>query len=450
MDNKFIKLNNGKDYLSIGNVIYYIKKYALNPLTANQTYIFGIMFDDENILDTTVNNYCTGIRNINVKYRSKYFSLLNKYREHKEVMLPIICSITNIIDDKEVLTIEDINKSKMKKICLDLYNVSKNDKDLEIGFEHVLSNYITNNEYYYFICEVLFFTILERNQPIYNDDIDKVLINTNIPSNDYMAYLDLKLNGGCFSFNALKELALKNNACAAYELAGLEYKGYIMGYPRYAEAYKYYKIAQNKKHPAATWMLGVMHLKHIFNLDNDKDLELAWYYFNEAYKYGSIAAINSIGSMYLDGLVPPKYEINEDEAVKYFIMASKKEYVYAYNNLGKYYEDKGNKKDSFKYYLKSALKSESWACNKVGEIYRIDRMDDSKALEFYLKGILSSVNEVCYYNYYNLAKYYYLNGNYKAGIEKDIGLAKKYFVLAFNNGVKEASIELDKLKETID
>ena len=41
--------------------------------------------------------------------------------------------------------------------------------------------------------------------------------------------------------------------------------------------------------------------------------------------------------------------------------------IYAYNNLGKIYENRGEYDKAYKCYLNSANLGESWAANKIGE-----------------------------------------------------------------------------------
>ena len=49
---------------------------------------------------------------------------------------------------------------------------------------------------------------------------------------------------------------------------------------------------------------------------------------------------------------------------------------------------------------------------------------------------------LCYYAYYNLAKYFYLDGYMDIVINKDIDKAINYFEIAYKNGIDEALIEL--------
>ncbi len=104
--------------------------------------------------------------------------------------------------------------------------------------------------------------------------------------------------------------------------------------------------------------------------------------------------------------------------------AGRKGYVYSLNNLGKYYENKDFNK-SYEYYLESANLNESWACNKVFNIL-YQKKKHQEAFDYLKKGLNSSLNEVCPYVYYNMVKYFYLEGNSKLNIVKDLDLSILY------------------------
>ena len=71
---KYIKLNIDDNHLSWGNFTRIIKEHTINKTSALQVEIFCTIFDIPYIGDTTVNNYCTGIRGINDEYKQKYGS----------------------------------------------------------------------------------------------------------------------------------------------------------------------------------------------------------------------------------------------------------------------------------------------------------------------------------------------------------------------------------------
>ena len=100
-------------------------------------------------------------------------------------------------------------------------------------------------------------------------------------------------------------------------------------------------------------------------------------------------------------------------------------------------------KKAFEYYLKSANLEESWACNKVAEFYRLGifvKQDKIKAFEYYNKAIKGERRICCHYAFYNLAKYYYLDGYLE--IEKNIHIARNYFEIAAQNNIELAYYEL--------
>ena len=124
--------------------------------------------------------------------------------------------------------------------------------------------------------------------------------------------------------------------------------------------------------------------------------------------------------------------------------------------MGKIYEKKGDYKKAFKYFLFGADKEESWACNKVGEYYRTgiaSDIDMEKAFKYYNLATEVPLNILDHWAFYNLAKYFYLNGNVKAHIEKNVAKATKYFKTAAQKGIMPAYEELiyiyiDKYKES--
>ena len=65
MNKTYIKLNNNDNHLSLGNLFNIIKNISKNKSSAIQTELFYILFNIDNISETTVNNYCTGFLSIN-------------------------------------------------------------------------------------------------------------------------------------------------------------------------------------------------------------------------------------------------------------------------------------------------------------------------------------------------------------------------------------------------
>ena len=84
---KFIRLNINDNYLSFGNVFRIIKEETNTTNMFLQADLFSIIFNTYNIADSTVNNYCTGLRAINPKYRNYFKELKNKFNQDKNVLI---------------------------------------------------------------------------------------------------------------------------------------------------------------------------------------------------------------------------------------------------------------------------------------------------------------------------------------------------------------------------
>ena len=427
---KYLKLNNNDNHLSLGNFFNEIKNNSINKSSAIQTELFCIIFNIDNISETTVNNYCTGYRSIGNDYKQIYLNYKKKYLKNKNILLPIINNIISIMEGTiiEYKNINDLNKNNtIKKLSISLQKYLKNDIYVPNIYKSNILNLLKEENYYEIISEILFYIILEKKQPIYDNDlinstIEEILINTNISPNDLKEYLEIEFKEGISLIPSLKKLANKNNPYALYKLGNLEYDGLITGKKNYEKAYNYHLKAASFNHPTSCWMISHMIInKKIGSLSND-DINLAWSYLLKAESLNSISSLNTLGLCYLKGINPNK-ETNEDKAIKYFKKAEKQNYVYALNNLGKIYENKKDYELAYNYYLKSANLENSWACNKIGEYYRLGiyvKKDLSTSYEYYLKGSSSPISTRDNWNIYNLVKYFYLEGNSQLGITKDI------------------------------
>ena len=426
----YVKLNNNDNHLSLGNLFNAIKKIAINKTGAIQTEIFCIIFSVDNITDTTVGNYCTGYRAIGSNYKQIYLNYKKHYDKDKTVLIPTINNLISIMDGYiyNLDDIKDINANlSLKKLCIALNTFAKNDLYVPTKLKKDLLDYLKKEDYYTYICKILFFVILEKEQPLYkkdlvNETIEEILSNTNISINDLKDYLTIQFKEGISLIPSLKKLAKNNNPYALYELGNLEYTGRIVGYPRYEEAFNYHRLAANYNHPTSYWMLSHMILnKKIGSLSED-DIKLMNEYLDKAITLNSISALNTKGLCYLNGYTLDRKK-DIDKAITFFEKAANKDYVYAYNNLGKIYEDKKDYKKAFECYEKSATEEESWACNKLGLFYYFGiyvNKDISKAFEYFNIGANSSIDTLCEWNIYNLVKYFYLPGSSILGIEKDI------------------------------
>ncbi len=267
--NPFIRLNTNDNYLSLGNVFRIIKEFSNYHNTFWQPTLFAVIFGTDEIADSTVNNYCTGLRAIHPKYKSTFMKIKNDYKNDKTIFITIIGKILQLIENPEVtieaLTIEKINKNeKWKHICDRLYSISKNDSDVSILLSNELYKNLENGNFYNFFVQVLFYVILEKKQPIFlhekvNEVIEKSIYETNISLLSIQDFLKIQLNSGIWSIRGIQQLAKRNNPFACFEMASMEYYGFITGRTRYEEAYNYYKIAADYHHPVANWAIGYLY-----------------------------------------------------------------------------------------------------------------------------------------------------------------------------------------------
>lgn len=428
--NTYIKLNNNDNHLSLGNLFNIIKKISKNRSSAIQTELFCIIFNIDNISETTVNNYCTGLRSINSTYRQIYINYKKKYQSNKNILISTINNLLSIIDGYiyDISEISELNNiESLKKLVTSLHPLVKNDIYVPNNLKNEILESIKLNDYYHTISLILFFIILDKKQPLYQEEeiketIENISRNTNISINDLKKFLEIKFKEGISLIPSLKKLAKENNPYALHELGNLEYEGTIAGYPRYDESFKYHKVAASYDHPTSNWILAHMIINKKIGSLSEEDINNAWNYLQKAKSLDSISSLNTIGICYLHGYTPNK-EINVNKAKEYFLQAASHNYVYAYNNIGKIYEENKDYEKAFKYYLLSANEEESWACNKVAEFYRKGiyvEKDIESAYKYYTIGANSPISNRCNWNIYNLVKYFYLEGNSTLGIKKDI------------------------------
>jgi len=449
----FIRLNANDNYLSFGNLFRVLKEESTNINTFMQSDLFAILFNTYNIADSTVNNYCTGLRAINPQYRNYFKEIKSDFEKNPDILISTIGKVLELIENKEIdvhpITIDQINSNlKLKHICNRLYSISKNDSDVSMTLSKKLYEYLESNNLYYFLVQVLFYVILDKKQPIYmNKELDNVIetsiYDTNISVNDIQDFIKIQLNSGIWSIRGIQELAKKNNPFACFELASMECYGIITGSPRYEIAYQYYITAANHNHPVANWAIGYLYYQGHIGTKSKHDLYLAFKYFNRARKLKCSNAFNSLGLIFLNGSIP---HISQDreKAIEMFEKAISLGNVYAYNNLGRIYENEKDYQKAFEYYISSANLGESWAANKIGEFYRIGSIkqkDLKKAFEYYQLASESSQFTLCPWSKYNLAKYFYKTGNLEIGINQDINKAIK-LLDEVSNQLLEASEEL--------
>lgn len=435
MKTKYVKMNNNQKHLSLGNFCRIIKELSLNKAFANQTEVFYAIFAVDDISDSTINNYCIGYRSIGADFKQIYIKR-KKYpnKEFDETFLSLISIIKGQVynNKSHEELIKLLNDKLIKKLIIELYNLAKNDETVDADFTKKIGKYIKEERIYDSLCEILLYIVLEKKQPIYIDRtqremIENILNNTNISINELEQFIKVQLHDGINYTYSLKKLAKEKNPYASFEIGNLEYTGMMMGYPRYIKAYEYFKIAAEKNHPRANWLIAKMLLKGQIGNKTKDDYKKAYNYLITAEELGSVAAINTLGTIYLNGLGRKK---DIDLAIKYFEKAKENDYVYAYNNLGRIYEERKEYKKAFEHYLFSASLEESWASNKLGQWYRMGiyvKKDMKKAFEYYNQALDVPKNILNYWAYFNLAKFFYLEGSYEANIEKDIDKAVRYF-----------------------
>ena len=117
----------------------------------------------------------------------------------------------------------------------------------------------------------------------------------------------------------------------------------------------------------------------------------------------------------------------------------------AYKNAIKTLEDL---KKAYEYYTLAYNLGNSWAANKLGERERLNK-NYKEAFKYYNDALNVPINNVYFWSFYNLAKYYYLDGNSYAYVDKDINKAIEYFEKASDFGILEASLELLVIYSTI-
>ena len=452
-NDKFIRLNVNDNYLSLGNLFRIIKEESEITNAFLQSDIFCIIFKTYEIADSTVNNYCTGFRAINSKYKEYIRNIKDKYEKNKKVLLETISKLLGLMDNNKIgfdkKNYKDINENiRLKHVCNRLYTISKNDSDVNINLSKKLYQDLEENNLYDFIVQVLFYVVLEKKQPIkinekLNDIIEKNIYDTNISVNSIQEFVKLQLNSGIWSIRGIKELANRGNPFACFEMASMECYGIITGKARYEEGYKYYKIAAKNNHPVANWAIGYLYYNGHIGTKSKKDLYLAIKYFNKAKRLNCSNAFNSLGLICLNEKFPHTKK-NIKKAEELFEKAISLGNVYAYNNLGKIYETQKKYKKAFENYICAANQGESWAQNKVADFYRLGiskEKDLKQAFKYYNLSAESSRFTLCRWSKYNLAKFFYKNGNMEVGVNKDIEKAIE-LLEDVSDDLKEAVEEL--------
>ncbi len=442
-----IKMNLNDNQLSYGNLNKILKSLAKNKKILTQSDIFYILFEVDNISDTTINNYIVGIRSIHSDYKEIYLKKLHLYKSDPDVLLPVISSLIAILEssfDLKVTKEYIKNSNTIKILCNKLFNLAKNDDSTTDKFKEKLSFYINSKNYISFLSEILFFVIIEKKQPAYVEDtklevIQNILSNTMISINDVEKYLKLKLVEGSNYNYALKTMSNNNNSYALYELGMNEYKGYVTGKRRYEVAFDYFLKASNNNHPGANHMVASLIIKNQIENNSSYNLDFAYKKLEYAINLGSVAAINLKGIMFYNGIYPAKKNINE--ALKLFEKAASYNYAYAFNNLGMHFENKKDNKKAFEYYLKSANLNECWASNKVG-MYYFEQRDYKNCFKYLNNALEDEFYSLYSYTLYNLATIFYEKGFPILNIKQDYNKAFELFNIAAKKNNIDAQYKL--------
>lgn len=398
MKKRYIKMNE-KNILSLGNICNCIKEVSCGK-SAMQKEIFCVLFNTNDINNSTVNNYIIGIRAIGVLYKKVYIDLYNKYKEDKNIFCNIVINIISLLDEK----IYNINENKLdfinnnynfNNLCIKILDICNKDNSLSEDFVNKLNNFVKHNNLYDMFVLALYHSIVINKQPIFVTDV-----NVSFNKKELEDYMKVKLYEGVSYVSSLILLSKNKNMYACAEIGSLAYDGLINGNADYNMAYKYYLIAADKGHPKACYMIANLIYKGFVK----ENVNILWKYLNKGIKLGSNAAINLKGLCYLNG-VNPKNIINKNKAIEYFNEASKSGYAFAYNNLGYIYEKDNDMNKAIEYYKISADLGNSWALNKMGEYYR-NKGDMETAYLYYTMSNDAPINERCKWAKYNLEKYF--------------------------------------------
>ncbi len=418
MKKNYVKMNN-MDILSLGNVIITIKEIANNN-NASQREIFSSIFNVNNVNNTTINNYCIGYRAIPLEYKKYYSDLMNNNEGYVDIILSIMNILDNTIYINNSESLDKINNNiKLKNVIIKLINIAKKDKSIKNSF----ISKIKSLDNYNAMINILNYAVLDNIQPVYSQKM-----NIKINKSELDEYLKIKLYYGQSYISSLISLSKKDNMYACAELGSLEFDGLVSGVKDYNKSYDYYLKAASKNHPKACWMVANLMITNKVKMD----INVMWKYLNKSIELKSAAGYNTLGLCYLKG-INPEGIIDIEKAKESFIISSEYGYVYAFNNLGSIYEKDGDIENAYKYYKISADMNESWALNKMGEYYRKQSKFDI-AFMYYNKAIECPINERNNYAYYNLAKYYYENGNICVNIKRDSKKAEEYYL---KSGIKK-------------
>ncbi len=219
-------------------------------------------------------------------------------------------------------------------------------------------------------------------------------------------------NKALSQLNVLKDTDEKN------ALSGI---GYVYELKQdYDNAEKYYMMAVEKGHLAATANLGRLYD------DVKKDYDNAEKYYLMATEKGNVAAMYNLGNLYRE----VKQDYNNAE--KHYLMAVEKGLADAMYNLGLFYEEvKKDYENAEKYYLMAVEKDHTNAMYNLGLFYDEVKKDYTNAEKYYLMAVEKGDVDAMY----NLADLY-------REVKKDYDNAEKNYLMAAEKGHTNAMYNL--------
>ncbi|NLC48634.1 MAG: hypothetical protein GX758_04675, partial [Tenericutes bacterium] len=126
MKKNYIKMNENDNYLSLGNIFNLLKSIAKSKEAALQMEFFSLIFNINDINKTTVNNYFTGYRAINIVYKQIFIDLKKEMSKDYLIFIDSILGFLRILDDKIYSIDEDSldlinNNEKLLELCEKMY-----------------------------------------------------------------------------------------------------------------------------------------------------------------------------------------------------------------------------------------------------------------------------------------------------------------------------------------
>ena len=245
--------------------------------------------------------------------------------------------------------------------------------------------------------------------------------------------------------STFKNTNIESMATAIFDQANFFYK-----YGDFARAIDLFSLIYHI-HNEASYKLGKMYMLGVDSTPPEPNGIAATFYFTQAAERGHAEAAYFLGKLYFD---PPisktkTKNIHQDIelAVKYFTIAANNnhtdalyylEWIYSYN-LG---ADSGIQRDFTKAIEYGEKAAKNGSINAMVELIRLYQYEECRNYErAYYYAVKAAKGHrraaLC-------AGYFLLFGR---GCEPDLNEAKKYFQIAFDNGLFEAQYMLDLIKE---